>query len=154
MASTVQFSQMSSKKREAPVNREDDRLIITPLGAGNEVGRSCVYMSFKGKTVLVRLRMLCLTCLDFDFVLSTRFLILHCLLIIIIIFFGSLIVGFIRLILGWLRCLTLMKLILQLLMFSLLLSMLSFSFYFTAHSLTLVYYYHNDVGFLFDVERM
>ncbi|CAI9103805.1 OLC1v1002368C3 [Oldenlandia corymbosa var. corymbosa] len=52
MASTMQ-SQMTSKKREAaPVSREDDRLIITPLGAGNEVGRSCVYMSYKGKTVL------------------------------------------------------------------------------------------------------
>uniref|UniRef100_A0A1S4C9I3 Cleavage and polyadenylation specificity factor subunit 3-I n=1 Tax=Nicotiana tabacum TaxID=4097 RepID=A0A1S4C9I3_TOBAC len=43
----------SSLKRPSPaVNREGDKLIITPLGAGNEVGRSCVYMSFKGKTVL------------------------------------------------------------------------------------------------------
>ncbi|KAG6466901.1 cleavage and polyadenylation specificity factor subunit 3-I-like [Zingiber officinale] len=32
--------------------REDDQLIITPLGAGNEVGRSCVFMSYRGKNVL------------------------------------------------------------------------------------------------------
>ena len=30
-----------------------DKLDITPLGAGNEVGRSCVCMTYKGKTVLV-----------------------------------------------------------------------------------------------------
>ncbi|KAM0972440.1 hypothetical protein ACFX1X_020473 [Malus domestica] len=41
------------KRREAPAaSREDDKMIITPLGAGNEVGRSCVHMTFKGKTVL------------------------------------------------------------------------------------------------------
>jgi cleavage and polyadenylation specificity factor subunit 3 len=33
--------------------REGDQLVITPLGAGNEVGRSCVHMTFKGKSVLV-----------------------------------------------------------------------------------------------------
>ncbi|KAH9685341.1 cleavage and polyadenylation specificity factor subunit 3-I [Citrus sinensis] len=42
----------SLKRRDAPVSREGDQLIITPLGAGNEVGRSCVYMSYKGKTIL------------------------------------------------------------------------------------------------------
>ncbi|KAK3419723.1 hypothetical protein EUGRSUZ_G00400 [Eucalyptus grandis] len=42
----------SLKRRDPPAAREGDQLIITPLGAGNEVGRSCVYMSFKGKTVL------------------------------------------------------------------------------------------------------
>lgn len=51
MASTGQ--PVSMKKRDAPASREGDQLIITPLGAGNEVGRSCVYMSYKGKTVLV-----------------------------------------------------------------------------------------------------
>ncbi|XP_027160475.1 cleavage and polyadenylation specificity factor subunit 3-I [Coffea eugenioides] len=53
MASTGQ-SLTSLKKREAATanNRDGDQLIITPLGAGNEVGRSCVYMSYKGKTVL------------------------------------------------------------------------------------------------------
>ncbi|KAB2628385.1 phospholipase D delta-like [Pyrus ussuriensis x Pyrus communis] len=41
------------KRREAPAaSREDDKMIITPLGAGNEVGRSCVHMTFKGKTVM------------------------------------------------------------------------------------------------------
>ncbi|XP_043695287.1 cleavage and polyadenylation specificity factor subunit 3-I [Telopea speciosissima] len=50
MTSTV--TALSLKRRESSVIREGDQLIITPLGAGNEVGRSCVYMSFKGKTVL------------------------------------------------------------------------------------------------------
>ncbi|KAG2703624.1 hypothetical protein I3843_06G137900 [Carya illinoinensis] len=45
-------AQQSLKRRDSSVTREDDQLIITPLGAGNEVGRSCVYMSYKGKTVL------------------------------------------------------------------------------------------------------
>lgn len=44
----------SLKRREATAaTREGDQLIITPLGAGSEVGRSCVYMSYKGKIVLV-----------------------------------------------------------------------------------------------------
>nr|XP_016506495.1 PREDICTED: cleavage and polyadenylation specificity factor subunit 3-I-like isoform X2 [Nicotiana tabacum] len=51
MASTGQ-PQSTLKRPSSAVNREGDKLIITPLGAGNEVGRSCVYMSFKGKTVL------------------------------------------------------------------------------------------------------
>ncbi|KAI6678774.1 hypothetical protein NL676_039570 [Syzygium grande] len=42
----------SLKRRDPPAGRVGDQLVITPLGAGNEVGRSCVYMSFKGKTVL------------------------------------------------------------------------------------------------------
>ncbi|RZC73918.1 hypothetical protein C5167_049401 [Papaver somniferum] len=71
-------------KRSSSVTREaGDQLIITPLGAGNEVGRSCVYMSYKGK--------------------------LFCL-----------IVEFIQLIQEWLLCLTLMRSILQPLMFFLL----------------------------------
>lgn len=53
MASTGQPA-ASLKKRDAPATREGDQLIITPLGAGNEVGRSCVYMSYKGKTVMVK----------------------------------------------------------------------------------------------------
>ncbi|TVU30534.1 hypothetical protein EJB05_22164, partial [Eragrostis curvula] len=41
-------------KRAAPGgDREDgDRMVITPLGAGNEVGRSCVHMSYRGRAVL------------------------------------------------------------------------------------------------------
>lgn len=43
------------KRKEAPDGEVDpeDKLQIIPLGAGNEVGRSCVYLSFKGKKVLV-----------------------------------------------------------------------------------------------------
>ncbi|KAG8368811.1 hypothetical protein BUALT_Bualt15G0085600 [Buddleja alternifolia] len=50
MASTGQPA--SSLKRTSSTSSEGDELIITPLGAGNEVGRSCVYMSYKGKTIL------------------------------------------------------------------------------------------------------
>lgn len=31
----------------------DDTLEIMPIGAGNEVGRSCVLMKFKGKSIMV-----------------------------------------------------------------------------------------------------
>ncbi|KAL7002023.1 Cleavage and polyadenylation specificity factor subunit 3-I [Sarracenia purpurea var. burkii] len=51
MASTGQ-PPSSLKRRDSSGTREGDQLIITPLGAGSEVGRSCVYMSYKGKTVL------------------------------------------------------------------------------------------------------
>ncbi|XP_052192997.1 cleavage and polyadenylation specificity factor subunit 3-I-like [Diospyros lotus] len=51
MASTGQPAP-SLKRRDPPATREGDKLIITPLGAGNEVGRSCVHMSYKGKTIL------------------------------------------------------------------------------------------------------
>ncbi|KAH9320735.1 hypothetical protein KI387_015374, partial [Taxus chinensis] len=40
------------KRKESMVIREGDQLIVTPLGAGSEVGRSCVYMTYKNKTVL------------------------------------------------------------------------------------------------------
>ena len=40
-------------KRPASSGREGDQMVITPLGAGSEVGRSCVHMTFKGRTVLV-----------------------------------------------------------------------------------------------------
>ncbi|KAG8098975.1 hypothetical protein GUJ93_ZPchr0013g35467 [Zizania palustris] len=50
-------------KRQASGAREGDQLLITPLGAGNEVGRSCVYMSFKGRTVLLSLGPCCLAAL-------------------------------------------------------------------------------------------
>ncbi|XP_038989573.1 cleavage and polyadenylation specificity factor subunit 3-I-like isoform X1 [Phoenix dactylifera] len=53
MASAMTGGQVwALKRRESTATREGDRLTITPLGAGNEVGRSCVYMSYKGKTVL------------------------------------------------------------------------------------------------------
>eukprot|EP00249_Psilotum_nudum_P009410 c21918_g1_i1 orf=281-2344(+) len=49
---------MGSSTQSNPLKRKDsikgpgDKLDITPLGAGNEVGRSCVYMTYKSKTVL------------------------------------------------------------------------------------------------------
>lgn len=52
MASSVQPTS-SLKRRDSMPTRESDLLTITPLGAGSEVGRSCVYMTFKGKTVMV-----------------------------------------------------------------------------------------------------
>lgn len=33
---------------------EDDKLTITPLGAGQEVGRSCITVEYKGKKIMVR----------------------------------------------------------------------------------------------------
>ncbi|KAJ3708206.1 hypothetical protein LUZ61_011911 [Rhynchospora tenuis] len=55
MASVVSGAQSkrpNPNSTSAAGTREGDQLVITPLGAGNEVGRSCVYMSYKGKTVL------------------------------------------------------------------------------------------------------
>ncbi|PKA64102.1 Cleavage and polyadenylation specificity factor subunit 3-I [Apostasia shenzhenica] len=52
MASGVTGQVPSLKRRDSTVAKEEDQLIITPLGAGNEVGRSCVYMSYRGKTVM------------------------------------------------------------------------------------------------------
>ena len=34
-------------------NSKLDSLKITPIGAGNEVGRSCILIEFKGKNILV-----------------------------------------------------------------------------------------------------
>ena len=45
---------MLKRKDSMMVRGEGDKLEVTPLGAGNEVGRSCVYMTYKGKTVMVR----------------------------------------------------------------------------------------------------
>lgn len=57
MASTMtgQTQNTSLKRRESTATREreGDQLIITPLGAGCEVGRSCVHMSYRGKTIMV-----------------------------------------------------------------------------------------------------
>lgn len=41
---------MSGKRRsEGAQGDENDLLIIRPLGAGQEVGRSCIMLEFKGK---------------------------------------------------------------------------------------------------------
>ncbi|XP_073354551.1 uncharacterized protein [Aegilops tauschii subsp. strangulata] len=44
---------MASVATEPAGGREGDKMVITPLGGGSEVGRSCVHMTFKGCTVLV-----------------------------------------------------------------------------------------------------
>ncbi|KAF7044987.1 hypothetical protein CFC21_054135 [Triticum aestivum] len=43
---------MTSPAPAASGGREGDGMLITPLGGGSEVGRSCVHLSFKGRTVL------------------------------------------------------------------------------------------------------
>eukprot|EP00116_Pleurobrachia_bachei_P004835 sb/3465097/ len=49
---TPDSSTMGGEKR--PVEEElSDELTITPLGAGQEVGRSCILLQFKGKRVLL-----------------------------------------------------------------------------------------------------
>lgn len=52
---------MATVKRKAeyevPIIDKDDLLKLTPLGAGNEVGRSSLLLEYKGKTILV--------CVDF-----------------------------------------------------------------------------------------
>ncbi|GJN22627.1 hypothetical protein PR202_gb10212 [Eleusine coracana subsp. coracana] len=49
---SVSAAPSGAKRQAASGGREGDRMVITPLGAGNEVGRSCVHMTFKGRTVL------------------------------------------------------------------------------------------------------
>jgi cleavage and polyadenylation specificity factor subunit 3 len=44
---------MASKRvAEFAAVNDDDLLKITPLGAGREVGRSCILLQFKGKTIM------------------------------------------------------------------------------------------------------
>ena len=42
---------MNSKRK---VENNEEVMEITPLGAGNEVGRSCILLKFKGKQILVK----------------------------------------------------------------------------------------------------
>jgi cleavage and polyadenylation specificity factor subunit 3 len=35
------------------VAESSDKMLIMPIGAGNEVGRSCIILKFKGKTIMV-----------------------------------------------------------------------------------------------------
>lgn len=48
----LQFNLFTAMKRKAEEYGEDV-LTVTPLGAGNEVGRSCILLKFKGKTVML-----------------------------------------------------------------------------------------------------
>ena len=38
--------------RPKEIDVDGEPLIIRPLGAGREVGRSCIYMTYKGKSIL------------------------------------------------------------------------------------------------------
>ena len=41
------------KRSAIAVTDESDILKITPLGAGQEVGRSCILLEYKGKKIMV-----------------------------------------------------------------------------------------------------
>jgi predicted metal-dependent RNase len=69
-------------KRPASGGREGDQMVITPLGAGSEVGRSCVHLTFKGRTVLVStsspLSLANPTCFRFPLLLLIGTIVLRC----------------------------------------------------------------------------
>ncbi|CAF0800193.1 unnamed protein product, partial [Didymodactylos carnosus] len=50
---SLTYFNMASNKRKEPATDDSDVLIIRPLGAGQEVGRSCIYVEFKGKKILL-----------------------------------------------------------------------------------------------------
>lgn len=119
MASSVQQETSSSlKRRDSTLSRESDVMTITPLGAGSEVGRSCVFMTFKGKTIMVLI-----ICFIFFIVLLCFFRGCD----IWVFFFDSLIVEYILRFRVWPRYPILMRLILLLLMCFSLLSKFSVS---------------------------
>ena len=50
----ISQSSLTGTKRPLDIETpEGDYLRITPLGAGNEVGRSCIILEFKQKTIMV-----------------------------------------------------------------------------------------------------
>lgn len=56
MQPVYSFSQQTFTGSKRPLEvptPEGDVLRITPLGAGREVGRSCIMLTFKGKTIMV-----------------------------------------------------------------------------------------------------
>ena len=53
MASKRKASAMASAAPEEPVDPADELMFLC-LGGGNEVGRSCHIIQYKGKTVMVR----------------------------------------------------------------------------------------------------
>jgi cleavage and polyadenylation specificity factor subunit 3 len=52
------MSEAGTKRKDPPETIikqiDDDVLKIMPIGAGNEVGRSCILITFKGKHIMVR----------------------------------------------------------------------------------------------------
>ncbi|KAH6602176.1 hypothetical protein BASA61_001380 [Batrachochytrium salamandrivorans] len=70
------------KRKEGPtvvaITEESDILKITPLGAGNEVGRSCILLEYKGKTIMLHcLSLITLIPETVDLVLITHFHVDH-----------------------------------------------------------------------------
>ncbi len=55
MASKRKASAMAVSASEEPVDPSDELMFLC-LGGGNEVGRSCHIIQYKGKTVMVRSR--------------------------------------------------------------------------------------------------
>jgi predicted metal-dependent RNase len=55
MASKRKASAMNAAASEEPVDPSDELMFLC-LGGGNEVGRSCHIIQYKGKTVMVSLR--------------------------------------------------------------------------------------------------
>jgi len=48
------LSSQDKKNEEIQISEEEnDKLTIKPLGAGQEVGRSCIVMEFKGKKIML-----------------------------------------------------------------------------------------------------
>jgi cleavage and polyadenylation specificity factor subunit 3 len=44
----------SKRKPDLPADASDNDLLeIMPIGAGSEVGRSCIILKYKGKTIMV-----------------------------------------------------------------------------------------------------
>lgn len=56
MASKRKASAMANSANEEPVDPSDELKFIC-LGGGNEVGRSCHIIQYKGKTVMVSITM-------------------------------------------------------------------------------------------------
>lgn len=54
MASKRKAAAMATTVTEEPVDPADELMFLC-LGGGNEVGRSCHIIQYKGKTVMVRL---------------------------------------------------------------------------------------------------
>jgi cleavage and polyadenylation specificity factor subunit 3 len=53
-ASSAAQPGLAGVKRPAPDDEPVfEKFLLTPLGAGNEVGRSCIIMRYKGKTIML-----------------------------------------------------------------------------------------------------
>ncbi|CAM9849859.1 unnamed protein product, partial [Choristocarpus tenellus] len=47
---------MPSRKRDrspSPGEEDEETMLIMPIGAGNEVGRSCIVLKYMGKTIML-----------------------------------------------------------------------------------------------------